>query len=117
MATVTRKRRSLFGEILRAELDDQGISIRELARRLTPEGGSLENTRRSLMRYVQGEVVPGVEMREAIASALSIDPAVFADDAERTARRERLLTALEPLADVLLDLAIEIRDREERACR
>jgi len=113
-ATATRKRRSYFGEILRAELDAQGVSIRELARRLTSDEAKLENTRRSLMRYIQGEVAPGLEHREAIASVLGVDPAVFADDAQRTARRERILSAFEPLADVLLDIAIEIRDKEQR---
>lgn len=111
-ATATRKRRSLFGEILRTELDAQGISIRALARRLTNDEAKLENTRRSLMRYIQGEVAPGPEARMAIADALGIDPSIFADDAERTARRERIIAAFEPLADVLLDIAIEIRDRE-----
>ncbi len=115
MAVATRKRRSLFGELLRAELDTQGISIRELARRLTAEDESkLENVRRSLMRYVQGEVTPGVDHREAIAAALGIDPAIFADDAERAARRERILSALEPLADVLLDLAVEHKAQAAR---
>jgi len=115
MATVTRKRRSLFGEILRAELDDQGVSIRALARRLASDEEHLENTRRSLMRYIQGEVSPGPEMREAIAVALGIEPTIFADDAERSARRERIIAAFEPLADVLLDIAIEIRDKQERS--
>lgn len=109
--TAPRKRRSLFGELLRAELDTQGVSIRELARRLTPDGGNLENTRRSLMRYIQGEVTPGVEHRDEIALAIGVDPAVFADDAERAARRTRILDALEPLADVLLELAIEQREK------
>jgi transcriptional regulator with XRE-family HTH domain len=111
MATATRRPRTLFGEILRQELDSQGVSIRELARRLTAdEPEKIENTRRTLIRYMQGEVQPGVQAREAIAEALSIDPQVFADDADRAAKRERVLDALAPLADVLLELAIEIRD-------
>lgn len=115
--TSTRKRRTLFGEILRAELDGQGVSIRELARRLAGDEGNLESVRRSLMRYVQGEVTPGVEQRQAIAEALAIDMAVFAEDTERAARRERILSALEPLADVLLELAIEQKERSNERNR
>lgn len=113
MATTTRKNRSLFGEILRSQLDTQGVSIRELARRLAADESKLENVRRSLMRYIQGEVVPGPDQRVVIAAALGVDPAVFAEDAERAARRERILRAFEPLADVLLEVAIEIRDQEK----
>lgn len=111
MATSVRRPRSLFGELLRRELETQGVSQRELARRLTTaDPARLENTRRSLIRYIAGEVVPSETMREAIAQALDIDPTVFADDADRAARRERVMDALAPLADVLLDIAIEIRD-------
>lgn len=111
MATVIGRRpRSLFGEILRAELERQGISTRELARRLADGPEKVENTRRTLIRYMRGEVLPGLQARETIAAALSLDPAVFADDADRAARRDRVLDALAPLADVLLQLATEIRD-------
>lgn len=114
MAGTTTKRRSLFGEILRGELEQQGVSTRELARRLAADEGSAENTRRTLIRYLQGEVVPGQIMREAIAEALSIDPTVFDEGAERDARRERVLDALAPLADVLLDIVTEIREEQDR---
>jgi transcriptional regulator with XRE-family HTH domain len=111
-----RKNRSAFGDLLRSELDAQGVSIRELARRLSGEESRVENVRRSLMRYVQGEVMPGVDAREAIADALGIDTNVFAEDAQSAARRDRILAALEPLADVLLEIAVETRD-QERAVR
>lgn len=108
MATMTR-RRSGFGEILRRELDEQGVSVRELARRLTVEQPEkLENMRRSLGRYISGEVSPGQSARETIAEALSVDHEIFAEEAVHTARREKLLDALAPLADVLLELAIEV---------
>lgn len=110
MAAVTRRPRSLFGEILRQELEIQGVSQRELARRLSDDASKIENTRRSLIRYISGEVMPSPQMRDAIAEALAIDPTVFAEDADRAARRGRVLDALAPLADVLLDIAIEIRD-------
>ena len=50
-----------------------------------------------------------MEMRGRIAEALAIDPSVFAEDAERQAERERLAAALEPLVDILLELATEAR--------
>lgn len=113
MATRSRKRvgrdRSGFGTLLRRQLDAQDVSTRELARRLTAsEPERIENTRRSLIRYIQGEVAPGPEMRDAIAAALSVDSSVFAEDLIRSVRRERVLDALQPLADVLLDLAVEV---------
>lgn len=114
MATVAR-RRSGFGDILRRELDDQSVSIRELARRLTiGEPDRLENVRRSLGRYISGEVAPGTEARESIAEALGVDYEIFAEDAIRHARREKVIDALAPLADVLLDLAIEVAANRER---
>lgn len=108
MAAVARKR-SGFGTILRRQLDANGVSTRELARRLTAaEPDRIENMRRSLIRYIQGEVAPGPGMRDAIADALGIHRTVFAEDSIRTVRRERVLDALQPLADVLLDLAVEV---------
>lgn len=96
--------RSLFGEILRRELEAQQVSNRELARRLTtgkPE--TLENTRRALIRYIRGEVVPGKQARAQIAAALGVDPAVFADDPTRDRQRKILEDAVGNLVDVLID--------------
>lgn len=118
MAGTPRRPRSLFGEILRRELESQGVSNRELARRLTADDpAKLENCRRSLIRYIRGEVMPSETMRDAIAEALDVDPSVFADDADRAARRDRVMDALAPLADVLLDIAVEIREREAAAAK
>ena len=59
--SATRRPRTLFGEILRQELDSQGVSIRELARRLTAdEPEKIENTRRELSWK------PRVAMKEAL---------------------------------------------------
>lgn len=114
MATVSRKR-SGFGDILRAELDRQDVSTRELARRLTvdhPE--KIENMRRTLIRYIRGENAPGKPARQAIADALSVDAEVFAQEAVNQVRRDKVLNALAPLADVLLELAVEVaRERDE----
>lgn len=113
MATSTKRARSGFGTILRRELDAQGISTRELARRLTrEEPDSIENMRRTLIRYMQG-TSPGESRREAIARELGIDAAVFAEDKIRNERRDRVLDALAPLADVLLELAIEVAREKE----
>jgi transcriptional regulator with XRE-family HTH domain len=111
-ATTTRRQRSLFGEILRAELEHQRVSTRELARRLAETPDKLENQRRTLIRYMSGAVLPGPQAREAIAAALGISPDVFAEDADRAAKRERVIDALAPLADVLLDIAIEIKEAQ-----
>lgn len=111
--TAVKKKRSSFGRILRAELEAQGVSVRELARRLSTDSTDtrkVENVRRLLQQYVAGEVSPGPEKRERIAAALSIDAAVFTDDAERQAERDRLMEAMKPLADLLLELATRAKD-------
>lgn len=112
MTTAARNKgsRGAFGRTLRAELDAQGCSIRELARRIAPSEDKVENTRRLLQQYVAGEVaMPREETRERIAEALAIDPSVFAATTEQQAERERLSAALEPLVDILLELATEAR--------
>lgn len=106
---VTTRTRSGFGEILRRELEANGVSTRELARRLTSEEPErLDNMRRTLIRYIQGSLSPRSQARDAIAAALKVDSAVFAESAIHTERRNRVLDALKPLADVLLELAIEV---------
>ena len=113
--TAMKKRRSGFGEILRRELETQAVSTRELARRLTAdEPHRLENTRRTLIRYINGDHYPNDHTREAIAAALSVDFEVFAEDAVMQERRAKIADALEPLADALLAIAVEVA-REGRA--
>lgn len=109
MTTAARRNHSSFGRILRSELDDQGVTTRELARRLAPAPEKVESHRRLLHQYLSGNVSPRPDMRSRIAAALEIDPDVFTEDAERQAERERLTDALEPLADLLLDLATKAR--------
>lgn len=108
--SAARKNRGSFGRILRSELDEQHVSIRELARRVADNAEKIESNRRLLHQYLSGEVSPRSEMRDRIADALSIDPSVFTEDAERQAERDRLIDALEPLADILLDIARKTRD-------
>jgi transcriptional regulator with XRE-family HTH domain len=112
MATTARRPRSLFGEILRRELEAQNVSTRELARRLTAANPErIENMRRALIRYIRGEVAPGPDARLAIASALGIDPALFADDPVRERRREIIEGAVENLVDVLVE-AIQLANEK-----
>jgi len=109
-----RRPRSLFGEMLRRELETQGVSQRELARRLTlqqPE--RLENMRRSLIRYIHGEVIPTTSAREAIADALAVDPTVFDDSPRSTRSREIIEDAVENLVDALM-LAVTLAHDDER---
>lgn len=109
MTTAARKKHSSFGRILRSELDERNVSIRELARRVAENEDKIESNRRLIHQYLSGSVSPRAEMRSRIAAALAIDPGVFTEDAERQAERERLIDALEPLADILLDIAREAR--------
>lgn len=103
MAATTKRPRSLFGEILRRTLEEQGVSNRELARRLTIENPArLENTRRALIRYIRGEVTPSDQARDAIAKALGLDPAAFAAQVAPDPRREVLYAAVENLVDALM---------------
>lgn len=109
MGMATVRKRSGFGDILRRELDSQQVSTRELARRLTAdEPNRLESVRRTLIRYINGEVSPGSSAREAIAEALSVDYDLFAEDAVMHERRAKIANALLPLADALLDIAVEV---------
>lgn len=107
MATRTR---SQFGSLLRDALTSQGVSIRELARRLNPERP--ETARRSLIRYIKGEVIPEQRNRDEIAAALGLSTDYFAENAEEALQRERLARALEPLLDALMLAVHETVEKE-----
>lgn len=114
-AAPIKRPRSLFGEILRRELEAQGVSNRELARRLTADQPErLENTRRALIRYIRGEVVPNDDARLAIAAALRIDPGQFAPEPSRDREREILHAAVDNLLDALM---FAVDQRAEGAAR
>lgn len=111
MATALRQKpRSPFGNLLREALDETGVSIKELSRRVAKTPRQTEAKRRLIQKYVIGAVSPGLEARDEIADALGIDRARFADDKEREEQREQILNALIPLADTLLELAIHARE-------
>jgi transcriptional regulator with XRE-family HTH domain len=130
--TVTSQRRprprSLFGNILRRELDGKGVSVKQLARLIATERaveagletaptGAVESVRRLLNKYLIGETSPEQPMRESIARHLGSDPAVFADEAIQLERRRRIADALLPLADVLLEIATDVATRAKEKRR
>lgn len=113
MATV--KIRSGFGQLLREALDEQGVSLRELARRLAERDGvETESKRRLLHRYIDGDVGPSERARHEIASVLDLPKDTFDTDAEELAEMQALVSALQPLAAVLHRLAVQARQKEKR---
>lgn len=66
VSTTTSNRES-YAQWLRREMDERGVSLRELARRLGPNDP--ETWRRSLRRYLKG-MVPLAKTKERIAAAL-----------------------------------------------
>lgn len=115
MVNATRiKPRSPFGDMLRDALEETGVSIKGLSRLLADEPEHAEAKRRLLQKYVGGEVSPGGEARNAIADALGVPRERFHEDKELEARRRRILTALIPLADELLELATEAREQASK---
>ena len=60
-----------FGEKLRGELDRQGVSVRGLAARLSPDNPEIE--RRSLQKYLAG-MTPRRPRRDRITDALGLEP-------------------------------------------
>ena len=112
MATVVRQKpRSPFGHLLREALDDTGVSVKELSRRIAKTPGQAEAKRRLLQKYVTGEVSPGPDARDEISVALGIDGARFAEDREREEKFQQIMNSLIPLADTMLELAIHAREQ------
>lgn len=73
--THTRVKRMRFAIQLRAALDDQGISVRSLAKRINPQ--TPETARSNLMRWLRGSHMPSRTSRRAVAVALGLEPAHF----------------------------------------
>lgn len=71
------KVRTNFGNKLRSELDRQGISIRELGRRIDPSRPEI--ARRNLSRWIAG-TRPTKSSRVLVAHALGVDPSHFDED-------------------------------------
>lgn len=113
MATAT-KPSSPFGQLLRDILDEKGITIRELSRRMVDDPGDfteVESKRRMLQRYLRGDVTPNARVRQEIADGLAEPRERLAEDREQEQQRRRVIEAITPLADALLDIA---RDTAKR---
>lgn len=67
-----------FSKRLREQLDVQGVSIRELSRRLDPV--SPETARSNIHGWLRGEHVPSRLSRRALARALELPPDFFEGD-------------------------------------
>ena len=116
MAT-TVKQSSPFGDLLRDLLDEKGITIRALSRRMVDDPSDfteVESKRRMLQRYLRGDIVPNERVRDEIADGLEEPRKRLAVDRERERELRRVRRALEPLSEVLLDIARGVRDRGER---
>ena len=61
---------NLFVQRVRAEMKQQNLSVRGLARRMDPE--NLNRARRNLHRWLDEGTVPGRASREELAAALGI---------------------------------------------
>lgn len=107
--SITPKPRSRFGEQLRGELGRQGLSIRQLSRRIDPS--KPEHARRALARWIAG-TTPTAASRRAVAEALGVDPAFFDDDEdEEAATALRAITALfGDLVGRIVDVKLAQRD-------
>jgi transcriptional regulator with XRE-family HTH domain len=104
------KPRSFFGHRLRAELERNGTSIREVARRLNP--GNVEFARRNLTRWITGGVTPTRANRQAVAVALGLDPSFFDEDDEEEAEMADLVRALMHRIDRVVEDRDDDRMRE-----
>lgn len=116
MAATPTKPRSTFGEILKTELDEQGVTIRELARRMTASDDftEIESKRRMLQRYLRGDVQPNERVRNEIADALAVPRQRFDEDRERERWKQQIMASLDILGDVFVDLlerAVEAKQK------
>jgi len=71
-----------FGKRLRAEMDRQQVSVRELARRVNPRDP--EGSRRTIARWLTPDssaaVNPSRARVRAVASALGVEPSSLVDE-------------------------------------
>lgn len=111
---VATKARSPFADLLREALEESGVTVTELSRLLAQRSGRPEDRRRSLQRYLRGEQSPTQPVRDEIADSLGVSRSLFTEDREREEQHKRLMNALLPLADVLLEIATETGQRDEK---
>ena len=91
MATVEKQTR--FISRVRAEMQNQGLSVRGLARRMDPQ--NIDRARRNLHRWLDEGIRPGRTSRREVAVALGIEQAALeGDDDEESDPVAALMTAL-----------------------
>lgn len=94
-----------FGRKLRSELVRQDVSVRELARRISPR--DFENQRRTIARWLTPSpeaTTPSPASRRASATALGLDPTYFEeDDDEMPLSRETQALIVEMFARVVAE--------------
>lgn len=102
-----------FGRQLRAEMLDQNVSSRELGRRLAKSGTiTAPAARRSVMKYLAGDVLPSPERRDELADALGVGrERLELDEDEESDLFMTLYSALQAIA------RHEIRRELDRAAR
>lgn len=95
--------RKPFAETLSALLEEDDVSIRELARRGQKHSGTSWPSAVSISLLCRGEMEPTIEMMDVIARALQIKPETFAEYRLERAR-ERLNWRTVGLAAALREL-------------
>jgi transcriptional regulator with XRE-family HTH domain len=79
------ERAIVYGQRLRAELEQRGWGVRTLAREMAKSSNhSTENIRRQLTSYVTGVYYPTTRRRNEIAAALGLPPEEEEEDLGRT---------------------------------
>lgn len=99
MAAATKPPQS-FASRLRAEMTNQGLSIKGLARRIDPE--NVERARRNIHRWLDEDITPQKAKRRDVAVALGLDEHALDEDDEEA----------DPVADLVnavRDLVAELR--------
>jgi transcriptional regulator with XRE-family HTH domain len=86
---------NLFVQRIRAEMKEQNLSIRGLARRMDPD--NLNRARRNLHRWLDEGIVPGRASRDELAEALGIPP----DEIAPARDMDPFASLGESIADVL----------------
>lgn len=75
----------------------------------------IESKRRMLQRYIRGDVQPNERVRHEIADAIPVDREVLAEDKDFERSLRRLHAFMLPLAEALLEIACDVRDRQRDA--
>jgi hypothetical protein len=115
VSAAASKPRSVFGHQLRTEIDERGVTVRELARRIHrangPKWKDAESVRRSIARWMTTN--PSTENRRECAIALGLDPSHFGTADDEDEESELFATLTEAL-DALVRHAVR-RERERVA--